>query len=126
LRQNGHMAMRTDCKHYESRTYSSGETVRKCRIDLAPEAPWRCPADCPRYERRMVDVAWDYGSLKDSVASEPEEPPALDDSVTMLLDEAENIVNAAGADIVEESREAERKGWKRFTPKSRKRKKRKR
>ena len=37
------MAMRTDCRHYESRTYGSGEVVRKCRIDFAPEAPWRCP-----------------------------------------------------------------------------------
>lgn len=118
--------MRTDCRHYESRTYPSGDTVRKCRIDLAPEAPWRCPTDCPRYERRTVDVAWQYGSLRDSVASEPEEPPALDENVAMLLDEAENIVNAAGADILEEAEQAERKGWRRFTPKSRKRKKRKR
>ena len=44
--------MRTDCKHYESRTYQSGDVVRKCRIDLAPEAPWQCPADCAGYERR--------------------------------------------------------------------------
>ena len=35
--------MRSDCRYYESRTYGSGDVVRKCRIDLAPEAPWRCP-----------------------------------------------------------------------------------
>ena len=46
--------MRTDCRHYESRTYPSGDIVRKCRIDLAPEAPWQCPAECPGYERRMI------------------------------------------------------------------------
>ncbi|MDQ1468149.1 MAG: hypothetical protein QOH10_2564, partial [Actinomycetota bacterium] len=25
------MGMRTECRHYESRTYGQGETVRKCR-----------------------------------------------------------------------------------------------
>ena len=35
------MGMRTDCKHYESRSYANGETVRKCRLDLAPgRAVW--------------------------------------------------------------------------------------
>ena len=42
------VTMRTDCRHYESRTYGNGEAVRKCVLDLAPEAPWRCPADCPK------------------------------------------------------------------------------
>jgi len=41
--------MRTDCKNYESRTYDDGETVRKCNLDLAPEAPWRCPEHCSGY-----------------------------------------------------------------------------
>ena len=43
------MPMRVDCRNYESRTYANGEVVRKCRIDLAPEAPWRCPDDCPGF-----------------------------------------------------------------------------
>ena len=42
--------MRQECKHFESRTYANGDTVRKCNLDLAPDAPWRCPADCPKYE----------------------------------------------------------------------------
>src|SRR5437762_213294 len=46
------MPMRVDCKYYESRTYSSGEVVRKCRIDLAPEAPCRF-----RHARRDVSLA---------------------------------------------------------------------
>jgi hypothetical protein len=50
--------MRTDCKHYESRTYQSGDVVRKCNIDLAPEAPWKCPDQCPGYERKMLDAGW--------------------------------------------------------------------
>ena len=48
------MPMRTECKHFESRTYPNGDTVRKCNLDLAPDAPWRCPEHCPRYERRLA------------------------------------------------------------------------
>ena len=57
------VTMRIDCRHYQSRTYANGEAVRKCTLDLAPEAPWRCPADCPKYERKMIDAGWQYGSL---------------------------------------------------------------
>ena len=32
------MPMREECKQFESRTYAGGETVRKCNLDLAPEA----------------------------------------------------------------------------------------
>jgi hypothetical protein len=78
--------------------------VRKCDLDLAPEAPWRCPEDCPRYERRMADVNWSHGSLV--TPKTPDEPlDALDrgdGSVARLLDEAEEIVNAAGPDIMAE------------------------
>ena len=55
--------MRTECKNFESRSYPNGDTVRKCNLDLAPDAPWRCPDDCPKYERRLADVAWTHGSL---------------------------------------------------------------
>ena len=55
---DGHVGMRTNCKFYESRTYSSGESVRKCDLDLAPEAPWRCPDKCPAFKPRMADVGW--------------------------------------------------------------------
>ena len=41
------MPMREECKNFESRTYANGETVRKCNLDLAPDAPWRCPDDVP-------------------------------------------------------------------------------
>ena len=96
--QNVVVPMRQDCKHFESRTYRNGETVRKCDLDLAPEALWRCPEDCPRYERRMADVNWAHGTLV--TPKTPDEPlDALDrgdGSVARLLDEAEEIVNAAG------------------------------
>ena len=85
--------MRAECKHYETRMYASGETVRKCNLDLAPDAPWRCPNPCPGYERRLADVAWEHGSL--ITPPTPAEPPGLDDgSAAALLDEAEDIVNA--------------------------------
>ena len=96
------MPMRQDCKYFESRTYPTGDTVRKCDLDLAPEAPWRCPDDCPKYERRLADVAWNHGTL--ITPATPDEPAGLgeDDSIAALLDAAEDIVNAAGPDIIAE------------------------
>jgi hypothetical protein len=99
------MPMRQDCKQFESRTYPNGETVRKCNLDLAPEAPWRCPDDCPKYERRLVDVNWSHGTLV--TPKTPDEPVDLDrygDDVAALLDEAEDIINTAGPDILADVR----------------------
>ena len=113
VRHYGIMPMRQDCKYFESRTYPTGDTVRKCDLDIAPEAPWRCPADCPKYERRLADVAWNHGTL--ITPATPEEPVSLgnDDSIAALLDEAEDIVNAAGpgikADVEAERAAAEAK-----------------
>jgi hypothetical protein len=102
------MPMRQDCKFFESRTYPSGDTVRKCDLDLAPEAPWRCPDPCPAFQRRLADVNWSHGSLV--TPPTPPEPAALDeraDEVAALLDAAEDIVNEAGPRIMAEV-EAER------------------
>ncbi len=107
--------MRQECKHYESRTYANGETVRKCNLDLAPEAPWRCPEHCPRYERRLADVAWSHGTL--IAPPTPPEPPGLGDgTAAALLDEAEDIVNAVGPQILAEFESEQQKlpFWKRF------------
>ena len=95
------MPMREECKNFESRTYANGETVRKCNLDLAPEAPWRCPDNCPKYERRLADINWSHGSIV--TPPTPAEPPGLDDgSVAALLDEAEQVVNSAGPQILAE------------------------
>jgi len=102
------MPMRTDCRHYESRTYGTGEIVRKCRLDLAPEAPWRCPDDCPSFEQRRFDVGWQYGSLAKSAAPSDQEPEG--DDVAALLDSAEDIVNSAAPDILAEFDKKQRKG----------------
>jgi hypothetical protein len=89
------MPMRQDCKYFESRSYPNGDTVRKCDLDLAPEAPWRCPDDCPKFTRRMADVNWSHGSLV--TPETPAEPESLgdDDSIAALLDAAEDIINEA-------------------------------
>jgi len=92
------MPMREECKHFESRTYADGETVRKCVLDLAPEAPWRCPDDCARYERRLADVNWQHGTLVEpAIEDEPQ-----GEGIAELLDEAEEIVNSAGPEILAE------------------------
>ena len=102
--------MRQECKNFESRTYANGETVRKCNLDLAPDAPWRCPETCPKYERRP-DAGWTYGTMV--TASTPVDPPGLDDgSAAAVLDEAEDFLNSIGAQVKAEV-EAERgsRGW---------------
>ncbi len=105
------MPMRSDCKHYESRSYPNGDTVRKCRLDLAPEAPWRCPDECPSFTKRLVDVGWTYGSLAQNMATPPPEPEvASSEDVVALLDAAEDIVNAAGLELLAEMDAKQRKG----------------
>lgn len=87
--------MRQDCKHFQSRSYPTGDTMRKCALDLAPEAPWKCPDGCASYERRLADVNWRHGSLVTPPTPAP--PPGFDGDrdVASLLDSAEDIVNAA-------------------------------
>lgn len=109
--------MRQECKNFESRTYANGETVRKCNLDLAPDAPWRCPDPCPKFERRLADVNWQHGSLVTPVT--PPEPPGLDDgTAAAVLDEAEEIVNAAASTVLSDigafGPAGRRRGWRRF------------
>src|SRR5947209_20153949 len=92
-RETGVMPMREDCRHFESRSYAGGETARFCVLDLAPEAPWRCPDNCPRYEPSLIDGTYASGSLARSpVEAEPDEPA---DDIEAILDEAEAIVTHA-------------------------------
>ncbi|MEC8999357.1 MAG: hypothetical protein VYC56_03625 [Actinomycetota bacterium] len=107
------MPMRQDCKYFESRSYPNGDTVRKCDLDLAPEAPWRCPDDCPSFAKRRVDVNWSHGTLV--TPETPKEPEGLgtDDSIAALLDAAEDIVNEAGTRVMADL-DAERAGKGRF------------
>jgi hypothetical protein len=92
------MAMRVECKNFESRSYPNGETVRKCNLDLAPEAPWRCPENCSSFEVRLADVDWKYGSLVI-----PPTPPAPEgEAIAEVLDAAEDVVNAVGPEVLAE------------------------
>lgn len=104
------MAMRQDCKHFQSRTYPTGDTMRKCALDLAPEAPWACPADCSAYERRLADVNWRHGTLV--TPPTPDAPTSVggdDASIGPLLDHAEDIVNAVAPDVMAELEEQRRR-----------------
>ena len=111
------MPMRVNCKHYETRTYGNGETVHMCRLDLAPEAPWRCPDECAGFEQRTFDAGWTQGSLARKAA--PEDPPRLDADTADLLDQAEDIINAVGPGILDEvererAKQDDRPRWKRI------------
>ena len=115
------MPMRESCKFFESRTYPNGDTVRKCDLDLAPEAPWRCPDDCPAFQPRLADVNWSYGSLV--TPPTPRQPASVgtDPSIGALLDEAEDIVNSVvaqtRAELAAGNRSAAQSGfagWRRF------------
>ncbi len=105
--------MREGCRNFESRTYANGETVRKCNLDLAPDAPWRCPDQCPKFEVRL-DAGWTYGSLVHP-ATPPDPPGLADGSAAAVLDEAEDYINSVGESVMAEV-EAERnrpRGWRR-------------
>jgi hypothetical protein len=105
------MPMREDCRHFESRTYSGGEVARFCVLDLAPEAPWRCPDNCPSYEPSLVEPDFVTGSLaRPPVEPEPDEPP---EAIAELLDDAEAIVDAAAPEALREVDVEKRPWWKR-------------
>jgi hypothetical protein len=118
LPYHGGVPMRTECKHFESRTYANGDAVRKCDLDLAPNAPWRCPEPCPAYERRLADVAWTHGSLI-APATPPEPASVADGSAAALLDEAEDFLHSIGDQVraeveADRARRTPRRGWRRM------------
>ncbi|HUC06331.1 MAG TPA: hypothetical protein VL961_13080 [Acidimicrobiales bacterium] len=98
------MPMREECIHFQSRTYNSGEVARFCVLDLAPEAPWRCPQDCPSYHRRLADAGWVHGSLVEP-AIEDEPDPEHSGEVAAFLRSAEDIVNEVAPSVLSEVRE---------------------
>ncbi|MDQ6838187.1 MAG: hypothetical protein M3137_07635 [Actinomycetota bacterium] len=105
------VAMREDCRHFQSRTYDTGEVARFCVLNLAPEAPWRCPENCPRYQRDIIDATFVTGSLvRPAVEPEPDDPPG---DIAAILDRADAIVTAAGPEILGEieAQRASRRWW---------------
>ena len=95
--------MREECKHFQSRTYDSGEVARFCELGLAPEAPWSCPTNCPSYAKRLADVGWVHGSLVE---------PAIEDRPDVPVDEMVEVLGNAEAIVAEAAKaEAKRRRW---------------
>lgn len=118
------MSMRYDCKNFESRSYASGEVVRRCKLDLAPNAPWECPEDCSAYVKRTADVGWDYGSLASPIVTPVEKIDNADKGdVAEILDEAEDIVNAITPELLAEFQALDNAGKKKKKKRFRKGKK---
>lgn len=108
--------MNEECINYQSRTYPSGEVARYCRLDLAPEAPWRCPQSCPSYRRRMADVGWVHGSL---IEPPVEDEPASGPEVIALLADAEAVIDAVAPQVLaDQLKEDRKKGRRLFRRKS--------
>ena len=106
------MPMRTECKHFESRSYSNGDAMRRCRLDLAPDAPWRCPDNCAKFDHRAVDIGWAHSTVVPTTI--PNEPSSVaDGTAASVLDEAEAIINAMATDIAAEIKEKQNKKKKR-------------
>jgi hypothetical protein len=97
--------MREECKHFQSRTYASGEVARFCVLDLAPEAPWRCPDNCPKYQRRLADAGWQHGKLVEPALED--EPEGIREDIASLLDAAEAVVESAAPSALAEARQRE-------------------
>jgi hypothetical protein len=86
--------------------------MRRCKLDLAPDAPWRCPNDCAKFDHRAVDIGWAHGSVVPNAA--PAEPASVrDGSAASVLSEAEAIINAMAVDIAAEIKEKKNKKKKR-------------
>lgn len=114
------MGMREECKHFQSRTYASGEVARFCVLGNAPDQPWSCPENCLTYERRFADVGWSHGTL--SRRPTVEEPPSggvpLEDRRD-ILNAASEIIDAVAPELFDERRreldemeKRQRRGWK--------------
>ena len=114
------MGMREECKHFQSRTYASGEVARFCVLGNAPDQPWSCPDNCLTFERRFADVGWSHGSLERRPSVE--EPPPTNVPVEDrrdILNAASDIIDAVAPELFEERRrildemeKRQRRGWK--------------
>jgi hypothetical protein len=92
--------MRDDCKYFQTRTYRSGDAARFCALDLAPEAPWRCPEHCPRYTKRVGDGGFPRSDLMGGAGSRDDGDFGV--GAADLLVTADEVINAAGSEILAE------------------------
>ena len=105
------MGMREECKHFQSRTYASGEVARFCVLGAAPDQPFSCPENCVMYERRFADVGWAHGTLVSPPT--PTAPNSSSEDRQEVLAAASEIVGAVAPELFEQRRreleEAERR-----------------
>lgn len=102
--------MRTDCRHYSRRTGAGGEVTEACGVGAAPDAPLRCPVDCPQFERRKLStVAFEYGSLTDARTgpADVSGPGDVDAGDEALFAELRGVLDGVADDAV--TAEAERR-----------------
>lgn len=53
------MAVRDDCRHYQTRTLASGDKLEKCRLGVNEETPFACPDGCLFFEPRSgMTAGW--------------------------------------------------------------------
>jgi hypothetical protein len=82
---------------------------------MAPDAPWRCPENCPVYERRLADAGWTQArQTEPALEPEPDGVPAAD--AADLLEDAEEIVSAVAPEALAEAAKRERKEERRSGP----------
>lgn len=48
------MGVRTDCRHYSTRTVAAGDQLQRCRLGVNEETPFACPEGCLFFEPRNV------------------------------------------------------------------------
>jgi hypothetical protein len=97
------MGMREECKHFQSRTYASGDVARFCVLGNAPDQPWSCPENCMTFEKRLADVGWSHGSLVDTPVESPA-PGVSPEDRRSVLEAADSILNAVAPELLEERR----------------------
>ena len=57
------MSVRTDCRHYSTRTVGPDEVIQRCRVGAAELTPFACPEDCLFFEDRPITpFGWNPGS----------------------------------------------------------------
>lgn len=55
----GAMAVRTDCRHYGTRTLASGDKLERCKLGVNEETPFACPEGCVFFEPRSgMTAGW--------------------------------------------------------------------
>ncbi len=51
------MGVRTDCRHYSSRTTTGGDVLQRCKLGVNEEMPFACPEGCVFFEPRPISGA---------------------------------------------------------------------